>query len=235
MEKKNIKIENPALGVYIYKNAIPNGLQLIERLESVLGNSSDELFKWTDSTRVNGKDLSDYRTCFDFKIHSDYWKFLTPEFEEIKLCYEEIEKVFDETIEHYKEIFNLKLGWRAGLNFIKYGQGHHFVSHVDDGSNESCTVSALAYLNDDYEGGELGFPLLDLEFTPEAGDLVFFPSGFTHAHKVNPVKSGIRYSVLTWWDYTDKLHPKIEPTRSGVPRIYNNDNDWVDGEGFVYS
>jgi hypothetical protein len=235
MEKNNIKIENPALGVYIYKKAFPNSLELIEKLESALGNSSDELFKWTDSTHVNGKDLSDYRTCFDFKIHSDYWKFLTPEFEIIKSCYEEIEQTFDNIIEHYKKIFNLKLGWRSGLTFIKYGQGHHFVSHVDDGSNESCTVSALIYFNDDYEGGELGFPLLDLEITPEAGDVVVFPSGFLHAHKVNPVKSGIRYSVLTWWDYSSRFHPKIEPTKSGVPKVYNNDNDLFDGEGISFN
>jgi hypothetical protein len=221
--------------VHVYKNAIPNGKSIIQRLELALGNSSDELFKWTDSINPMGKDLSDYRKCFDFKIHPDYWKFLTPEFEEIKNCYEEIDNGFIKTIEHYKTTYNLKLSFKEGLTFIKYGQGHHFVSHVDDGSSYSSVVSAVAYLNDDYEGGELGFPLLDLEFKPDAGDIVMFPSSFMHAHKVNVVKTGIRYSIGTWWDYTNKLHPKREPLRSGIPKIYNNDNDWVEGEGFLYT
>lgn len=230
-----MEFTNPAHGVHVYKNAIPNGKDIITRLESALGNSSDELFKWTDSVNPMGKDLSDYRKCFDFKIHPDYWKFLTPEFEEIKKCYEEIDHGFINAINHYKTAYNLKLSFKEGLTFIKYGEGHHFVSHVDAGSSYSSVVSAVAYLNDDYEGGELGFPLLDLEFKPDAGDIVMFPSSFMHAHKVNMVTSGIRYSIGTWWDYTDKFHPKREPSRSGIPKIYNNDNDWVEGEGFLYT
>jgi hypothetical protein len=45
-----MKIINPTHGIHIYKNAILNGTDIINRLESVLANSSDELFKWTDST-----------------------------------------------------------------------------------------------------------------------------------------------------------------------------------------
>jgi hypothetical protein len=228
-----MEVLNPVHGVHIYKNAIPNGADIINRLESVLDNSSDELFRWTDSTNPLGKDLSNYRRCFDFKIHSDYWEFLTPEFQEIKKCYEEIDQGFIDTIEHYKTTYNLKLPFKQGLSIIKYGEGHHFVSHVDAGSNYSSAVSAVAYLNDNYEGGELGFPLLDLEFKPDAGDIVMFPSSFMHAHKVNVVKSGLRYAVGTWWDYSDRFHPKIKPSRKGIPKIYNNDNDWVEDEGFL--
>jgi hypothetical protein len=234
MEIKNIKVENPTHGIHIYKNAITNGLDIINRLESVLGNSSDELFKWTNSANPLGRDLSDYRNCFDFKIHPDYWEFLTPEFKEIKDCYEEIDQGFENAIVDYKNLYNLKLSFKEGLNFVKYSEGHHFVSHVDAGSSYSSVVSAVAYLNDDYEGGQLVFPLLGFEFKPEAGDIVVFPSSFMHAHKVNAVKSGTRYAIATFWDYTDQFHSKVKPLRSGIPRIYNNDNDWVEGESFLY-
>jgi len=230
-----MEVTNPVHGVHIYANAIPNGTDIINRLESVLDNSSDELFRWTDSTNLMGKDLSSYRRCFDLKMHPDYWQFLTPEFEEIKNCYEEIDQGFLSAITHYKDLYNLKIPFKQGVNFMKYGEGHHFVTHVDNGSSYSSVVSALAYLNNDYEGGELGFPLLDFEFKPEAGDIVLFPSSFMHAHKVNVVKSGLRYSAGTWWDYSNKFHPKIKPSRKGIPKIYNNDNDWVEGEGFISS
>ena len=33
---------------------------------------------------------------------------------------------------------------------------------------------------------------------PQRGDLVIFPSSFTYPHEVLPVKSGTRYSIITW-------------------------------------
>ena len=33
---------------------------------------------------------------------------------------------------------------------------------------------------------------------PEAGDLLLFPSCYTHPHQALPVKSGIKYSIVTW-------------------------------------
>jgi hypothetical protein len=230
----NMQISNPALGVYVYSNAVPNSKEIINRLESALGNSNDSLFKWTDSTSSLDESFSNYRSCFDFKISSDYWQFLTPEFEGVRSCYEELERNFDNVMDIYKEKFNIKLDFKEAMLFVKYGEGHHFATHVDHGANYSLAVSALAYLNDDYEGGELGFPILDLEIKPKAGDIVVFPSSYIYSHKVNVVKSGTRYSVLVGHDYGPKFHPKVAPTRMGIPRVYNSDNDTVfkEGDGF---
>jgi predicted 2-oxoglutarate/Fe(II)-dependent dioxygenase YbiX len=76
-------------------------------------------------------------------------------------------------------------------------------------------VSLVAYINDDYEGGELSFRLQNLKIKPEAGDLFIFPSTFMYPHKAEVVTSGIKYSIVTMLDYNKKFH---------TPAMYVEDN-----------
>ena len=80
------------------------------------------------------------------------------------------------------------------------------MEHQDHGFSYNCTVSLVSYLNDGYEGGELYFRLQDLNIKPKAGDLVIFPSAFAYPHRAMPVKSGVKYSLVTMLDYSDKYH-----------------------------
>ena len=50
------------------------------------------------------------------------------------------------------------------------------------------------------------FPKLNLTITPEAGDIVIFPSTYLFSHRAMPVKSGIKYSIVTMLDYNDNTH-----------------------------
>ena len=65
-------------------------------------------------------------------------------------------------------------------------------------------ISASVILNDDYEGGELEFVILNekaqveiTKITPEVGSVVVFPSFIMH--RVLPVTKGTRYSVVAWY------------------------------------
>jgi predicted 2-oxoglutarate/Fe(II)-dependent dioxygenase YbiX len=60
-------------------------------------------------------------------------------------------------------------------------------------------LSALLYLNDDYEGGEITFPHIGFSQKPKAGSLIFFPSNFVFVHEVNAVTSGTRYALPNWY------------------------------------
>jgi hypothetical protein len=59
--------------------------------------------------------------------------------------------------------------------------------------------TGLAYLNDDFTGGELVFPDLDVVIAPRPGLLVGFPSNHKFVHAVPKVLSGKRYSLLLWF------------------------------------
>jgi hypothetical protein len=62
--------------------------------------------------------------------------------------------------------------------------------------------TALVYLNDDFTGGELVFPALDVLITPQPGLLVSFPSNHKFVHAVPKVRSGKRYSLPVWFTVT---------------------------------
>lgn len=94
---------------------------------------------------------------------------------------------------------------------LHYGVGGHYIPHVDaetlltDELNLRVwektldrDLSIVYFLNDDFEGGELKFPDLDLSIKPKAGTLICFPSDHNYVHGVTPVTSGHRYTLVTW-------------------------------------
>jgi hypothetical protein len=60
-------------------------------------------------------------------------------------------------------------------------------------------IASLFYLNDDYEGGELYFPLQDIQFKPKRGAAYFFPGDMNYVHGVTEIKNGIRYTCPFFW------------------------------------
>ena len=59
--------------------------------------------------------------------------------------------------------------------------------------------TGLAYLNDNFTGGELVFPDLGVVIVPKPGLLVGFPSNHKFVHAVPKVLSGKRYSLPVWF------------------------------------
>ena len=60
-------------------------------------------------------------------------------------------------------------------------------------------VSAIYYLNEEFEGGEIAFEREGLVVKPRRGLLLAFPSGRDHVHQVYPVRRGIRYTMPIWF------------------------------------
>ena len=61
------------------------------------------------------------------------------------------------------------------------------------------TFSAGLYLNNDFEGGELEFPINNVKLQIVNGLLVVFPSNENYLHQVNKIISGVRFSILMWF------------------------------------
>ncbi len=101
--------------------------------------------------------------------------------------------------------------------FVAYDPADHFIFHRDrnDAPDEPPhvrlrQVSAVVFLNDrsDYRGGALqfyardlfpdgGLPDAKLSLDPEAGILVAFDPHVRH--QVQPVRSGTRFTIVTWF------------------------------------
>lgn len=82
--------------------------------------------------------------------------------------------------------------------------GRFTMTPINNFSSVFIEYAALAYLNDDYEGGEIYFPDYDLEIKPLPGELIFFPGTQHYTHGVREVLSGNRYALMTFFT-TPKL------------------------------
>ncbi|APQ11069.1 hypothetical protein BJP27_06000 [Pseudomonas oryzihabitans] len=116
-------------------------------------------------------------------------------------------------ISHHWGISRLKL---SGPQLAKYQPGSHIRPHNDTATEFSARcVSAILYLNEDYEGGELLFPRIDLYHKARAGELLLFPSEYLHA--VAPISSGTRYCFVGFFNaesfgnWIDRLNSNYYP------------------------
>lgn len=91
------------------------------------------------------------------------------------------------------------------IQCVRYKRGQKFRSHFDGGVDLPRLTTYLLYLNDDFEGGETFFPLLDLAIDPQAGACLRFPSCdregrvlWPSEHGGLPVHSGVKYALNIW-------------------------------------
>ena len=86
------------------------------------------------------------------------------------------------------------------LSVVKWDPGTYLNLHVDDlGYVTDNHIPVHIYLNDDYEGGEVGFPTHNLLIKPKVGDFNVFPGNMHYAHEVKKVLSGTRYTLPIWF------------------------------------
>lgn len=88
---------------------------------------------------------------------------------------------------------------------MRYEKGSFFKNHKDDGPTFDRTVSVIVYLNEDFQGGEIEFPGFNVLHKPKAGDVLFFPSSYAYNHNIKEVTEGVRYAVVNWYSYPDRL------------------------------
>jgi hypothetical protein len=67
--------------------------------------------------------------------------------------------------------------------------------------HDVAQVSASMKLNDEYEGAILDFPRQGVtNESAEVGELVVFPSLVTHPHQATPLRSGVKYGLVVWFE-----------------------------------
>lgn len=125
-----------------------------------------------------------------------------------------LKKELDEKIWHVIEKYVVKdmkhmHSWYSGWSgytpsrFNKYDTSTQMKLHCDhitsmfDGERKGIpTLTVLGALNEGYEGGEL--ILCGEQVELKTGDVIVFPSNFLYPHEVKQVKSGTRYSFVSW-------------------------------------
>jgi len=90
------------------------------------------------------------------------------------------------------------------VRFNKYDPSTQMKLHCDhihsmfDGQRKGIpTLTVLGALNDEYTGGEF-IMFEDEVIEMPARSVIVFPSNFLYPHEVRPVKTGVRYSFVSW-------------------------------------
>lgn len=96
--------------------------------------------------------------------------------------------------------------WHEEYALLKYSVGEEYKQHFDGSTFSGRSISAICYLNDDFEGGEIEFVHFGIKISPRPGMLILFPSNYAYAHIAHPITSGTKYALVTWLKdrYIDK-------------------------------
>ena len=186
-------------GIWVYRDVIKKELNIIDRIEDYIDKYN---LQWQEAMVGYKQKMPEYRDCFDFKIR----KLEGRPLEVVDDIWQDAYDAQLPAVTDYCKMYNIEMNYWEAMNIVKYGPGQHFQEHADHGWSYVCTVSLVAYPNDDYEGGELSFGKLGISFKPKAGDLYLFPSTYLFSHRAMPVTSGLKYSIVTMLDYSDKMH-----------------------------
>jgi hypothetical protein len=206
---EKIIVENPGLGLNIYRNVFSS--QDAERYINILESnlSGSKKYKWSEAQVTNSTvPIKKARDAVDFKYKQENLGPRNEDNAELIDLHEEIYQKLKYCIDDYARYWGINVIYYEAFNFVKYeGEGTHFNIHADHGPAYNCTVSAVIYINDDYEGGEIKFPRLDnYVHKPRVGDIAIFPSNYIYEHASLPMKSGTKYCVVIMTDINELGH-----------------------------
>lgn len=106
----------------------------------------------------------------------------------------ELSKVFYKRLE---DIFYGAKGINPLLLMHRFEPGNFIGDHLDNMEKASISFGVVIYINDDYEGGEIVYPELDLQIKPKARSLGIHPGNLLH--HTNPVIGNkTRYMVTSF-------------------------------------
>jgi prolyl 4-hydroxylase len=99
-------------------------------------------------------------------------------------------------------------GWGEPLNILKYTPGQQYRPHHDGTGSDNVsvrTLTALIWLNDQFEGGETDFPKINVRVRGGVGDMLVFKNvrddgSFDERmiHAGLPVTEGVKWMASRW-------------------------------------
>jgi len=159
-----------------------------------ISNRYDTTAKWQQSTFSNK-----YENTGTSQVAMDeYW--IGPE----DPYFKDMKESFDYCVNDYTNVHNqITSTIHTDFRINRYGKGGFMNKHIDSIHHSHGQqygyphITALIFLNDDYEGGE--FVICGDKYIEKIqGSAIVFPSSFMYPHEVKEVTEGKRFSVMTW-------------------------------------
>lgn len=180
----------------MYKNASDGKLDILSDLKKIFLDYNKDYKHAT----INNHDYdTSLRSCTVFSLYPTKDESL--EYNSAKrVLNKKIDSYLFKCISHFIKSTGIKVKEREPWEILRYEESQKLTWHSDDGASHPATVSFVYYINDDYVGGELEFKnkLGGATIKPEKDSLIVFPSNIDYIHRVVPVTSGVKHSVISF-------------------------------------
>lgn len=199
----NIEPKIYAEKIYYYENVINNADDLVAQIEESDSKLTDEdaITSWKPWTAPMGEDTY----VFGEIKHTDKSK-IDSSSKVVASIHRTLQDALKLVGVDYAKSLGLEYIEPRSISISKYKTGAFMGGHVDDYGEEGAVpiMSAVIYLNSDYEGGELHFPGQDVLIKPKAGSVIVFPSKEPFYHESLLIRTGVKYMVSAFWVKSDK-------------------------------
>jgi hypothetical protein len=179
----------------IFENAWPNPLETIEAIETECANPESDLH-WSRASTIGEGVHQNVRTNYDLCLTAAadvYGNQLA------KNIHNQMYFLLAASLAPYIDKYQISGEFmHEYYSVLKYSSGQKYDAHYDGGTADGRSISAIAYLNNDYIGGEIEFVNFGIKIKPEPGMLLLFPSNYAYKHIAHPIVEGTKYAIVTW-------------------------------------
>jgi predicted 2-oxoglutarate/Fe(II)-dependent dioxygenase YbiX len=178
----------------IFENAWPNPKETIEMIESACADP-DSGIGWERATTIGQGVNQNSRTNYHLGITSS----ADLDIPAAQNVHNQMYMLLLAATVPYKKKYGLEENlWHENYNMLRYRGGQEYKAHYDGTTGSGRSLSAIVYLNNNYEGGHVEFTNFGIKIKPEPGMLLLFPSNYAYTHIAHPVTSGTKYAIVTW-------------------------------------
>jgi len=178
----------------IFEDAWPSPKETIDVIEEQC-MLLDSGLSWSRAETLNKGSRQNERTNYNFGITYSALEYDNPVAQNV---HNQMNLLLQASTIPYARKHGLHELYHESYNMLKYSTGQEYKAHADGTTDTGRSVSAIIYLNDNYEGGEIEFVNFGVKIKPKPGMLIIFPSTYPYAHIAHPVISGTKYALVTW-------------------------------------
>lgn len=180
--------------VEIFENAWPNPEEIIKLVEEQC-SIPDSGLSWARAQTIQKGIHQNERTNFDLGITQSAITTGNPVAQNV---HNQFNMLLLATAVPYANKHDIPQLNYESYNMLRYRGGQEYKAHADGTTGSGRAISAIVYLNEDFEGGEVEFVNFGIKIKPKPGLLLLFPSNYPYKHIAHPVTSGTKYALVTW-------------------------------------
>lgn len=109
-------------------------------------------------------------------------------------------EVTDRIIDRIQSLFPEKYSWMGSHIIQRIRDGHGMDEHLDKSNliEQQNSVGVAIYINDNFDGGEIYYPNLNISYKPLRGALICHPGTSEYKHGVKTTLGNDRYILSSY-------------------------------------